>query len=323
VKWIELAEHFTWFLRFRRPSNDAPIFKDVEPDPTSGDDVPMILPHPFSLTALILLALYLTTPVTAAETAGMAMADADRLMLKVDGGDVPALYRNVQSARYDGGVILLHDQGANPDWPGVMQTLRRELPHFGWSTLAVELPALGATAQPSMQLLKTWAERVPARIDAAIAALGERNITNIVLIGHGMGASMAADYIGKKPATQIRGLIVIGMDGSMVADESLDGALLLRNATKPIYDIYGSRDLQQVVSSAARRAVSATAAQPGQQPSHRGAVDIAKDFNQQRARELTYRQHRIEGADHQFHGYEKQLLSRVVGWLRRYTVGLK
>ena len=41
------------------------------------------------------------------------------------------------------------------------------------------------------------------------------------------------------------------------------------------------------------------------------------------AKEITYRQHRLEGADHQFRGYEKQLLKRVVGWLRRYADGAR
>ncbi len=248
-----------------------------------------------------------------------ALGVADQLMLKTGSEEILSLYRPVQSSRSDGGVILLHDRGTQPDWPGVIQTLRRGLPRYGWSTLAIKLPALEAGVQTSPQVLKQWSESVPVAIDAAIMVLEARNISNIVLIGHGSGALVAADYMTKKPHEKIRGLIAVGMDGSKVADESLDGALLLRRLDKVIFDIYGSRDLQSVVRSAIRRATMATTAEPGKTPQHIRAAAIARNFNSESALQISYRQHRIEGADHQFRGYEKQLLNRVVGWLRRYA----
>ena len=244
---------------------------------------------------------------------------ADRLMLKVGSEEILSLYRPVQSSRSDGGVILLHDRGTQPDWPGVIQTLRRELPRYGWSTLSIRLPAIEDISRSSSQILKEWSESAPAGIDAAIMALEERNISNIVLIGHGTGALVAADYIIKKPNEKIQGLIAVGMDGSKVAEESLDGAMLLRRLDKAIFDIYGSRDLQSVVRSAIRRETMAITAEPGKTPQHIRAAAIARTFSQESARQISYRQHRLEGADHQFRGYEKQLLSRVVGWLRRYA----
>lgn len=271
-------------------------------------------------TFLIFVSLALS--LSAAESSsngGSAAGLADRLMLKAGNKEVLSLYRAVQSSRFDGGVILLHDRGTQPDWPGVIRTLRRELPRYGWSTLAIELPALEAGAQTTSQVIKQWSESVPAAIDAAIKALEERNVSNIVMIGHGVGALVAADYLIKKPSEQIQGLIAIGMDGSKVADESLDGAMLLRRLDRRIFDIYGGRDLQPVVGSATRRETMAITAEPGKTPLHIRAASIARSFNQESAAKLSYRQHRLEGADHQFRGYEKQLLNRVVGWLRRYA----
>ena len=39
-----------------------------------------------------------------------------------------------------GGILLLHDQGHNPDWPFRLQQARSYLPDVGWSTLAIALP---------------------------------------------------------------------------------------------------------------------------------------------------------------------------------------
>lgn len=239
-------------------------------------------------------------------------------MLQVGGAEVPSLYRHTQSNRMDGGVILLHDQGAHSDWPGVVQTLRRELPRYGWSTLSLDLAAPEDVGS-SEEKLKQLFESSPARIEAAIVAMGERNISNLVIIGHGTGAAVAADYMVKKPNDSIQGLIAIGIDGTEKKDVTIDGALLLRKLTTRVYDIYGSRDLASVVNSADRRERIVISADPGQKSGHLRAVDIAKDFNQQRALQISYRQMRIEGADHQFWGYEKRLLGRVVGWLRRYA----
>jgi len=264
-----------------------------------------------SLPIVAILSLWLESPLAATEVS------TDQLMLKVEGAEVVSLYRDGQSGRLDGGVILLHDRGTHADWPGVIQTLRRELPRYGWSTLSIELPAAGA-ATSSAELLKQWSESVPVRIEAAIVAMGERNIFNIVLIGHGIGAAVAADYIEKNPSDRIQGLIAIGMDGSRNEDESLDGAVLLRKVNKRILDIYGSRDLEYVVVSADRRESVAASTESGKKRQHLRAADFSAGFNQQSAQQISYRQYRVEGADHNFSGYERQLLSRVAGWLRRY-----
>lgn len=260
---------------------------------------------------MLLLSLGWLAPLAAAES------DSEQLMLKVGDQEVSSLYRHAQSSRLDGGVILLHDQGAHPDWPGVIQTLRRELPRYGWSTLSLELAALDGSDKPALEQLF---DSTPARIEAAIVAMGERNISNLVVIGHGVGATVAADYIVKKSSEQFQGLIAIGMDGSPAADEAFDGAHLLRKLKTRIYDIYGGRDLATVVKSADRREQTViSSAKPDQKSTHLRAIDVAKNFNQENAKQISYRQLRIEGADHQFWGYEKLLLSRVVGWLRRYA----
>lgn len=47
-----------------------------------------------------------------------------------------------------GAVILLHEEDAHPDWAGIINPVRRNLPDYGWATLAVALPSPGAPIQP-------------------------------------------------------------------------------------------------------------------------------------------------------------------------------
>lgn len=51
-----------------------------------------------------------------------------------------ALYRANQSGQNKGSILILHDQGQHLNWPGLLQHLRTELPHHGWSTLSIALP---------------------------------------------------------------------------------------------------------------------------------------------------------------------------------------
>ena len=71
-------------------------------------------------------------------------------------GDVTsvlALYLPANRAQAQGAVLLLHDEGQHPDWPGVVKTLRESLPDAGWHTLSLALSYPQAPSPPKRVLL--------------------------------------------------------------------------------------------------------------------------------------------------------------------------
>ncbi len=253
---------------------------------------------------------------------------SELLPLTTPAGEVLALYHHAETGALAGGVIILPDLDNHPDWPGVVQQLRMQLPRYGWSTLSLPLQvgAVTATAEltpttkPSpLQPLQRLRTTTPPLIQAALAAMERFKVTHLVLIGHGMGARLAVDFMKENPQSGFKGLILLSMDGSEVAELELDSVPLLRTITAPILDIYGGRDLAGVVESARRRKNVAVTAPPGEARTHFSATDFAANFNSEQIAQITYRQIRIEGADHQFWGSESLVLKRIVGWLRHYT----
>ena len=68
-----------------------------------------------------------------------------------------------------GAVLMLHAEGQNPRWRGTLLRLHQSLPHHGWATLSVELPALPEPAIPARTLPATTptpATQLPGLPDA-------------------------------------------------------------------------------------------------------------------------------------------------------------
>lgn len=55
-------------------------------------------------------------------------------------GPFLSLYTADKTGNQFGTVILLHGNGHHPDWPGIIHTLRTQLPEIGWSTLSIAVP---------------------------------------------------------------------------------------------------------------------------------------------------------------------------------------
>ena len=187
-------------------------------------------------------------------------------------------------------VILAHGIGVHPDWPEIINPLRSDLPDHGWSTLSIQMPVLANDAA-----LKDYAplfDEVAPRIDAAIQFLHERGNRTIVLIGHSLGAAMAASYLGASEKPGVQGFVAIGLS-VIELDDRMNSALALEKIRIPVLDLYGSRDLETVLRSAKSRAAAARS-----------------------AGNSNYRPLEIEGADHFFVGMEDTLNRRVYGWLK-------
>lgn len=200
-----------------------------------------------------------------------------------------ALYTPASSKIQRGGVVLLHGLGAHPDWPEVISPLREGLPESGWATLSIQLPVW-----PNSAKFEDYPPLFPAaneRITAAIQQLQQKGLTNIVLVGHSLGAAMGAYFLAEKSpgSNDIRAFVGIGMNQAPGSTAHTPDALA--KISVPVFDLYGVHDLDGVLSSAKARAA-------------------AQIDNRQ------YRQTVIPGADHFFSGLETSLTKRVAGWLK-------
>ncbi len=218
-----------------------------------------------------------------------ALIDGEAEWLKADGHEFLAIYTEAASGETGRAVILLHGIGVHPDWPQVIHPLRVGLVEHGWSTLSLQLPVLAGDAKGADYA--PLFDAVAPRIDAGVAFLAEQGAKEIVLVGHSLGAAMAAYYLstGERP---IAALVGIGMIAG-ASDPRMDNARLLEKIHIPTLDLYGSEDIDRVKGTAAQRVRAA-----------RGAGNEG------------YRQVKVAGADHFFDGKEPELVDTVSRWLK-------
>lgn len=288
-------------------------------------------------TILSLLLLFTTSPLWAADPAATetrvgpsdprqvmlealkkAPLQGEKLELKVGDKTAFALFLDQTSSKPQGGVILLHDRGSHLDSATVIHPLRTRLPEKGWATLSVQLPEVGDKG-----VEKAWLTQSQKIIAAAIDELSRRSITNLALVGHGLGALAATNYLAAGDNLLVKGLVLIGMDGTPRSDPELDGAALLAKVRQPILDLYGALDLAPVLASASRRAQAAQRKDGADSSAHTLYRDVAKGYTAEASDSITYRQLRIAAADHDFNGQEGQLVRRVLGWLDRTAPGIE
>ena len=200
-------------------------------------------------------------------TPRLVVGDAVTLMQK-SGHKLLALYAAPAHAR--GAVMLVHGLGVHPDW-GLIGALRTALADAGYATLAVQMPVLAADAKGEDYgaLFPDAAER----LQLAVAFLQGRGHRNIALASHSMGARMS-NYFLVNGGTGVAVWISIGISSGDYAEP---GKLKL-----PVLDIYGERDLPQVLQKGdARTRVLQKL---------KGSAQIE-----------------VAGADHYFAGYEAEL----------------
>lgn len=226
----------------------------------------------------------------------------EAVILKAGAVEFLGLYIPAGGKLTRGGVVLLHDVGGHPDWPDVIAPLRENLTEAGWATLSIQLP-LRPASSPVADYARLLPDASP-RIAAAIAHLQQQKLGPIVLIGHGLGATMATHFLASagSGASPVRGLIGIGMsdvtsagtgDGRNAAE---DLPTLLGKLRVAVLDVYGAQDTAAVLKSAdARQAALVRGANPGS------------------------RQQVVSGADHFFRGMESVLTRTVTGWLSRQS----
>jgi len=151
------------------------------------------------------------------------------------------LYTEANKAK--AAVIIVHGMGIHPDW-GLIGVLRTRLAEQSYTTLSVQMPVLAADAK-SDEYPPTFPE-AEERLATAIKYLQEKGHKKIALVSHSMGAARANDYLKKNPGTPLFALVLVGIGG---------GTFEPVGAVKfPVLDLYGEKDLPQVLKNASQRA---------------------------------------------------------------------
>ena len=220
-----------------------------------------------------------------------SIMDGDAEMLNDGNSEFLTIY--TEAAEDKGrAAIVMHGTGIHPDWQQVVQPLRVGLTEHNWHTLAIQMPILHNEAE-YIEYAPLYDEVAP-RIDAAIAFLKDNGAKTIVLVGHSQGASMAA-YSLSKNSHDVAGFVAIGI-GAYANDERMNSIKALEKITIPVLDIYGSEDLEAVLSSIDDRAAAA-----------------------KKAGNANYTQVKVSGAEHMFDGKEDELIEAIAGWLDQLT----
>ncbi len=205
-------------------------------------------------------------------TPALVVGDAVYLTQK-SGHKVLAIYTEARQPR--GAVIVVHGLGMHPDW-ALIGALRSGLGDQGYTTLSVQMPVLEANA-----LGEGYRELFPDaadRLHSAVAFLKARGHRKIAIVSHSMGARMSNFFLAGTPDIGVDAWIAIGISNGEFAEP---GRLRL-----PVLDIYGERDLPQVLQRAeARAAVLKTL---------KGSAQIE-----------------VAGADHYFTGSEAELVKQA------------
>ncbi len=228
-----------------------------------------------------------------AEQIGDFLVAGEAIRLEASGVKFLALYTKPGEAHQGAtrGVILLHGRGVHPAW-GFIDTLRVDLAEAGWHTLSLQLPILDQDVKFA-EYGKTFPEAFQ-RIDAGIRYLQQKGVEQIVLVGHSSGAMTAAAYVAENPSPALKGVAVIGYTAEPAGNRYMQPALMLEKIRIPVLDIFGSEDVPPVLDSAAARAAAA-----------------------KKARNSTYAQVRVKGANHFFTDRYDSLRKRLGEWLAK------
>ncbi|QKZ07067.1 MULTISPECIES: alpha/beta hydrolase family protein [Pseudomonas] len=159
------------------------------------------------------------------------------------------LWRPANTSNPAGAVVIIPGTGETADWPNAVGPIRNKLPDANWHSLSISLPDLSADApqprvedkapppkeadskstppanpsveqatatepdkppaQSAEELAKADAERIFARIDAAVTFAQQQKSRTVVLLGHGTGAYWAARYLKERPQAHAQRLVMV------------------------------------------------------------------------------------------------------------------
>ncbi len=134
-----------------------------------------------------------------------------------------------------GAVIVAHGRGWNPDFE-LYGMLRVLLAEAGYSTLSIQLPILGGGAKVG-DYIPTYPEAFH-RFDRAAEVLHEMGHTDISIVSHSLGATMANHYLITVDETLVNSWVLISI---------LNGLQEMFRIKIPVMDVYASDDWEITV----------------------------------------------------------------------------
>ncbi|MDJ0779537.1 MAG: DUF3530 family protein [Gammaproteobacteria bacterium] len=186
-------------------------------------------------------------------------------------------------------VILMHGIGVHPNWPDVIYPLREALLEAEVTSLSIQMPILANEAE-AIEYAPLF-EEVPDRVEAAIGYLSAAGYRDIALVAHSMGASMLSFYLSRTPDSRAGSAVLIGMGQGQAFKDNIK---VMETFGLPLMDLYGSEDLDDVLSSAASRMAAGK----------KGGG--------------SFTQVKVDGANHFFQGHEAELQQQVLDWLGQH-----
>jgi len=173
-------------------------------------------------------------------TPGLIVGDAVYLQTS-NGHKFLNLY--TEAAKAKAAVIVVHGIGIHPDW-GLIGMLRTRLAEQGYTTLSVQMPVLAADAKGDAYL-PDFSE-AGERLAAATKYLQEKGYKKIALVSHSMGSRMSSDYLKNNPAAPLFAWVSVS-----ITNDALGSLGVLKF---PVLDLYGEKDLPQVLENNKARA---------------------------------------------------------------------
>jgi alpha/beta superfamily hydrolase len=168
-----------------------------------------------------------------------AIVVGEALRLQVPGGPRFLAILAQPSGTPKGAVVVVHGLGVHPDW-GLIGELRTRLADAGFTTLAIQMPVLGADAARADY--RVTLPEAGERILAAIGYLRGRGATKLAIVSHSYGATMVDALLAQPAAPRIDAWAPIGM----LADFGVP-------PKEPELDVVAAGDLPEVIASAPKR----------------------------------------------------------------------
>jgi len=166
------------------------------------------------------------------------------------------------------------------------------LPESGWHTLSLQMPILKNEAE--MKDYPPLFDEAPARIQAGVDFLKSKGVKNIVIIGHSLGNTMTTQYLATKKDPSVRAFVAVAFGPGYPKDPRMDSYKNFSKVTIPTLDIYGSGDFEENLKGVNKRKKAA-----------------------KKAGNKSFKQVKVEGANHFFTSMEDVLLQRVRSWLKK------
>ena len=159
--------------------------------------------------------------------AGLVVGEAIHLQQK-NGHRFLGLYTRAANER--GAVVVAHGRGWSPDYD-LYGELRTRLADAGWSTLAIQMPVLPATAHIG-EYLPTFPD-ADERLALAIAWLHAKGVRRVAIVSHSLGATMANHYLVNTERPPVDAWVMISI---------INGLEDMFRIHVPVLDVFAGED---------------------------------------------------------------------------------